>query len=424
MGNGALHPPGPLGVQFARDANGNVTGFYGPDGSVKPLMRSGKLRNNVGAMSLQPGGLSGGTTAQNWHTTFSCNRAFSAIEVIVSSASAASGLYDKLAVAASKNITAPSTPTEAWNVLGSSIDCGLGGTANLPIYLSSGPIACRSVARNDGGRDPLGMVRFYIAGAPPGYKTLTNFSTQYDTLNPNNVLQTYSQSGIGDATSANQTNFTSTTRGNILMPAVIRPWYDTPGYTILDVGDSIIGGDSVVDGSCQRMSYSYLAVQAMQNSGMPIDLVNGGFSGNTWAQYSPRAKALMDLIAPDVVLIPAATPNDTYASQAVADLSWFNCMQLVNYALASGIVPIVVTPAPLGTSTALQDGYRLSIRTRALASGYACLDVEPIWSDGTSPAQWVAGLNDDFATAKEHPNHAGNAALAPSLVVLFKKIFY
>lgn len=399
-------------------------------GGVQPVLAPAKPTSTkrkktlVGTSGLPASFIAAGTANQNWHLTTVAARAFNGIEVIYANVGATVTTYDHTAVAAASSIATPAlkvTPDQPWNVAPGAVVLGTTGTVPLPLYLGTGVIPCRSVPPMDGGRFPYAHVRVHTVGAVPAYANISNMAAAWDAGNTDWPYQCFVQGG-GDYTSVSQASFTSTTRTNIAIPAAIRFHYDSPGITGLAVGDSIMGGDSVVDGSPGRASYAFRAVRLMQDEGYPFDLVNTAISGNTWAQYSPRAKAFMDMIKPDFVLIPSFTPNDPFTTQAQADTQWRNCMELVSYALALDIIPIISTPAPNNGTSANSDAFRLSIRARALASGFAVLDLEPIWSDRATPARWAAGMND--AGNSTHPGAAGNAAAGAALAAVLKSIFY
>lgn len=381
------------------------------------------LRNIRGSSGLGGGFGTGGTASQNWHTTTVASRPFVGVEVVYSNPTGASVTYDATAVAASSSLASAaskSTPDQPWTASGPVVIDTV-GTNILPALKGTGIIPCRSVPRTDGGKYPLIHVRTYTAAVLAGYFNLTNLANNWETYNPDWPFQAFVQ-GASNWTASNWAFFTSLTRIGITVPAALRFIYDTQGYTCLGNGDSIIGGDSVVDGSPQRMSYGFRAARILQDQGLSFDFINGGISGNTWAQYAPRAKVMMDFYKPDSCLIPSFTPNDPIASQADAETQWRNAMDLVVYAQNAGIVPIVITPAPNNAFSLTTDPYRLSLRDRAKASKLWVLDVEGAWGDGASPTRWKAGMND--AGNSTHPGGPGNQVIAGGLADLWKQMFF
>jgi len=383
-------------------------------------LRTTKPKTVAGSTSMVLPTAAGGSANQTWHLTTVAARSFNAVEVIYANVGATYTTYDHVAVAASSSLATAashSTPDQSWNVGAGNLVMGATGTPTLPLLASSGVIPCRSVPRTDGGKYPLVHIRTHTVSNLPAYGNMANAG--WDANNPDWVMEGYSQ-GAGDFCSTNQAAFTSTTRNNILVPAIVKFHYDVVGYTGLGIGDSIMGGDSVLDGAPARMSYGYRAIRKLQDAGLPFDFVNSAVSGNTWAQYAPRGKAAIDLLKPDFVLIPVFTPNDPSGTQAQIDTQWRNAMDLAEYAVAANVVPILVTPFPQNGTTVATDNLRLQNRTRAMNSGFNYLDVEPLVSDRASPARYISGLNNDVT----HPNAIANDIVGDALKNLLMRIYY
>lgn len=387
--------------------------------AVNQVPRFAPRRKNVGVTGLYPPKEASASPNTTWHLTLAAARPFSGIEVFYASAQGTDVTYDHTSVAASASLTSPNTPTEAWNV-GPSVVLPTTGTTDLPVYGSTGVIPCRSVTPLD-GRYPRAMIRTHSVGRLPSYSSVPNFSTAYDAANPDWPMMAF-QKGSGDYCSVNQAAFDSLTRVNFYIPAMVKFVYDWTGITVLGIGDSLMGGDSVVDGSSGRLSYGFKAIRALQDEGLPFDFVNSAISGNTFARFGPRGKAFIDMVKPDAVLIPCFTPNDAYTNQAEIDAQWAKCMDLVAYAQAAGCIPILITPLPANSMTLTQDNLRLQNRDRAMASGLWVLDVEPIVSNRASPARWQPGMNDNGNAI--HYGAAGGTAISIALAALLKRIFY
>lgn len=407
--------------------SGAVVGLQSGNAYPRPLVRSGQNPKNASWHSLQCTLGSGGSANNNWHTTRVAARAFHAIEVMYSSVDGATGTFDHTAVAASTNITSAAakyTPDQAWNVGPSVAVTTAGGTALLPNLNSTGPIACRSVPRSDGGKYPIYHARTHTVGTLPGY---TNHSTSavWTATDPSSIVYTYHDGSGNDRTSINQANFAPSggVEDTIMAQAAFRLYYDTVGISVLAGGDSVVGGDSVIDGAASRASYSYRAVRSLQDAGFPIDLTNTAVSGQTWAQYAPRFKLYMAFCKPDVAII-SWTSNDSIQTQAACDTQWYNIMNLVEYAQSLNILPLLVTPTPQNALAAGADAFRLQLRDRMMASGLLCVDIEPLVSDRASPARWIPAYVGDGPSPGTHPNSAGNIVIAAELAKALQSTFF
>ncbi|WUR15698.1 SGNH/GDSL hydrolase family protein [[Empedobacter] haloabium] len=413
------------GLVTAKMATTDLTGgvpYIPPAAALAP--RFAPRRKVVGCTAFSPPKEASVSTNTTWHLTMAAARAFSGIEVFYAAAQGVDVTYDHTAVAASASLTVPMTPTEPWYV-GPSVTLPTTGTTDLPAYGSTGILPCRSVKRID-GRYPLAMIRTHAVGKTPSYASIPNFSTAYDAANPDWPMQVY-QTGGGDYCSVNQNLFNvNAPRLNFLIPAMVKFVYDQSGITVLAMGDSLMGGDSVIDGSSGRLSYAFKAIRQLQDEGMAIDLVNCAISGNTFARFGPRGKAFIDMVKPDVVLIPAFTPNvaggGSYDNQAEIDAQWAACMDLVAYAQAAGCLVILVTPMPDNSTNVAKDNFRLQNRDRAFASGLWVFDVEPLVSNRASPARWLPGMNDNGNGI--HYGAQGGSVMGAGLAALLKQILY
>lgn len=415
-------PPSAPGARFAFDSSGRIIGFSGNDGNIKPYNRIPQYPNSAGMASLGPCANVNAGSGTNWQVAMCADRPYWGVEVIYNGTGSTLNLYDATAVAGHNTLGATVAPSGSWSV-GSSVTVPYNGSVNATTYGTTGVILSESVARTDGGTYPILVVRTRTVANLPGYSQWTNMSTNWDSNNPTWEMYACSSTSGADQTTINQAAFTSAGRTPIIVPAGVKFHYNTPGISIMGIGDSIMGGDSVLTpGSVRRNSYGFKAVRSLQDLGLPFDFNNGGISGNTFAAFSPRGKDMMDFYQPQMILIPVFSPNDTYSTQANIDAQWQSAMALVDYAVLSGIQPILIGPMPQNSTTIAQDNFRLQNRSRMIASGFPYLDVEPIVSDGASPARWIAGLNDNGDPT--HPGPAGNTALAAGLVSTILALLY
>jgi hypothetical protein len=332
------------------------------------------------------------------------------VELGFSNPTGSSITFDQIAVAATADPTSSFiTPNGggAWTVKGA-LTVTATGSASAPGFGTTGFIPLQSIDRTDGGKYPAWMWRVYTSGGIPSYSNYgSDFAAHWDDENSTWPLKCANNFG-GDYTSTNQSTFTSTTRIGIIVPTMWRPYYDTPGIMVLGIGDSIAGGDYAESGVPLRQSYLYRAVRLLQDRGLNITHVNCGQSGNTTTQFAARALLAIDFYRPDIVVLPVWTPNDSpLAVQADFDAEWYRIMQIADYALASGAQVMLVTPTPYTYNTTL-DALRLRQRDRALASGFTCLDLEPITSDRATPARWLTGYSADGT----HPLKIANIAIS------------
>lgn len=406
---------------------GRVTGIATSTGYQKPFIRTTKGLSSGAYSGLKSTLGTGATANSNWHLTRVASRPYNAIEVAYASIDGTNGTIDKVAVAASSSLASAAskyTPDQAWVVSAGGVAVPTAGGTNLvPNLASTGPIACRSVPRADGGKYPIAHIRTFCTASPPAYTNCAP-AAAWAAFDPERPLYTFRKGG-SDMTSVNQSNFDGANGDAMnIVVAGVKFYYDTVGVSGIGIGDSIMGGDNVNDGSPIRASYSERAVRKLQDQGMPIDFINSALSGDVWANYAARGKVMIDFYKPTFAMIPCFSPNDLYTTQAQIDTQWRNCMNLVEYCVAANVVPIIVTPFPQNNTTATTDGYRRQNRDRALASGFYCLDVEDIASDGATPARWKPSMCDDAPTPGTHPNGACNNLVAERLSLLLKAIFF
>lgn len=201
----------------------------------------------------------------------------------------------------------------------------------------------------------------------------------------------------------------------VLAPQAIQYYARARGATVLSIGDSLTQG-STTSGNCN--SYVHQACAALSRPGRQVSHVNGGWSGQTQANFYLRGFQEIDLFRPEVVLIAACSPNDGVATAAGFDLMFSKAMDLAHYAITKGAVPILATGVPFSSYGTTGDTFRKIVNTRVrslgAAGGMLVVDASAAVTDGGLPQELpqVSFRGSDG----QHLNDAGHTAICSAFL--------
>ncbi|EHL99398.1 GDSL-like protein [Acetobacteraceae bacterium AT-5844] len=222
--------------------------------------------------------------------------------------------------------------------------------------------------------------------------------------------------GAGDATSG---AFPTAISTGWSVPAILQYYSRSRGATIVNLGDSISQGTGSVG---DAVGWAHLACGQLSKAGRPVSLCNAGWGGQSSLNFYLRGRQEVDISRPSVMPIAVFSPNDGTPTQASVNASFSRAIDLADYAISLGVVPIFLTPIPWVSLTAETDALRLQLvtRLRAMASSGSILvlDMDAIVSDGATPAR----IQPEYDADGTHLSDAGQRAVAREAVQLFSRI--
>lgn len=413
-------------VEITADSLPNVSAVEGSAAfsltqALTALPKPGSIECGGGILG---GPLNSGATANStWCHAISAWGPFSRVKLVFGNASASSETVDLFSVAPSSSIY-PSginniAQPQGGGVFGavqSAFAVAAGTSARVPSYIPSAWLDCRSVARAAGELDNgiyellLARVYFQTGNTNSQYMSLNAAmgGSGWDSVNEGFTLQ-FGRAPTGDkvTTPGSLTSLTREATNPIVMVHGAIFDYDQKMYSILTPGDSI--WDGALDGVTNRCPFTFKAIARVRRTGKMVSYINGGIASSTAAEINTRGKALIDVYAPDLIIIASYTINSATATQADWDAQWLLFKDLAKYQLSKGKQVLFVTPLPNNSFTSTINGYRLIQRQRVISSGFPYVDIEAATVDiADGRGRWLAGLTFDGT----HPNPAGHEAIA------------
>ncbi len=280
-----------------------------------------------------------------------------------------------------------------------------GGTANVPVRFYSDWVRIPSTPRVDGGTRPILMAR-HLTDTAGTYRCANFSSATFSATTGNPKVLAYGQSGVDSVTTPAALSNPSAL--NFLTPDAVQYMTRTPGYSVLAVGDSLTQGFGATN---NYQSWAFSACVGLSTTNLPISFWNQGWQGQTSDNFWSNGYTAFKGAKPDIVTISTWSPNDGL-TQAAADAGWSRAMDLANYCIKQGAVPVLMGPLPWGNiTTAAQETARLSVRSRmldAFAKGMAVLDWEQTMGTGAS----LNRIRTEYLSSDLlHPGDLGNSVM-------------
>lgn len=318
----------------------------------------------------------------------------------------------------------PSGGAAAWsNPVGQQVFSVQANSASNPAIALGQVIGCRSIARADGSPFPVAAIRnFYATGNTTGpYQggfTSSNsciFDADWPAVGGGHGFASGSYSGLNAC--ASPASWTSgADHGATFFPinSGLLFHYRKRHKSVIAIGDSIMQGAA---GSIDYLgNYAFRACVQLALEGNRVSYQNFGISGERASSFQTRAKAIIDTMKPDVIVIPSLTINGFSASKTSvssrADFEQNSAVyfDVLDYATARGVVVVMAAPYPNNGFGAEQNLYRLEARDRVLAAGASKLCVALDFDQfAAADGKWATGFGTDDGT---HPNKAGHAAMS------------
>lgn len=290
---------------------------------------------------------------------------------------------------------------------------------NVPGLLQTDWTPIVSIPRNDGGTLPLFMLRAYASGSQGLMMSLITgaVTAGWPSVSQGRICDSYSTSG--DYVSSNQGGFVGNHRDVAILGVAVEFRGAVRGLSVFTVGDSLTQGSYT---TASQNGFGHLAGALVSTPSAPVSVVNAGFAGQQHAYIYSNASAYIAAFAPDVVVFPVYSPNDTY-SQANVNLALARTAAIIDQCIAASIVPIITTALPWNSISSAQDNVRKAMNATVLGwaanGGVLVADFDAALTDGGSPAQIQSKYKNypsgNVDSNNQHPSDAGHAAMAAAL---------
>ena len=370
------------------------------------------------------------------HTSQAVPATWDAWKVRVYNASAFTVPNSLVAVAASKNVAVPYTPTEAWTtalfggVAAHTVPAGTipDGTNFLAGMIESDVMFAPSVVRDDGASGSILMLRQYI----PNVGGVTNSISRIDVPSTfpdvpdfgTHGFNSYFQS-VDGVTSPTSFNAGAGVSGSF-------PFIEFVGFTrdqilrVHVVGSSTFEGYGEATGSTNPAGWAGRGVAAFNQSGQgyAATLSNNSQASATTASTIKKAIADIGREGIDVCVYAAFSTNDAdRTTVAGQDRCIGQVMYFIDECRRHSVIPILSTfQAKTGDTGATHTSRQaVNSRVRALATslGLLVLDFDLLLSDQGSTGAWLNAANTSDGL---HPNSAGHAVVGAEFSRLLKMI--
>jgi len=291
-------------------------------------------------------------------------------------------------------------------------------------YTMTDWINVSSIPRTDGGTHPLLVVRAFMqaTAALPVYGDGIDDFTNWATRTDGRIWVARNQTGLHTSTT---TGFTSTTNAN--QSPIVGIQYLSRGKVITVCGV----GDSITDGRGGYFNEGFImpATEALSDpAGTAYEYMNCGWSGQAMVTFAERAiDILQSEVRPDILVLPAASPNDAVSTITAANVAAFRGQRsrVLAEARRLGVpvvtwtwLPVNTATRPWGATDALRTAYNAEVLAQA-GRGIFVADTAPAVSGVTTGSQ--VQMLGSATTDGIHPNPAGNAILRDVIKLVIRE---
>ena len=290
--------------------------------------------------------------------------------------------------------------------------------ADVPSLAFSDWVQLPSIAPDDGGTFHHLLVRTYVLSGSPSMPVSTptaNVATAFPTIAAGRNLKAYHIAGnVTAATGA----LSPSGPGQYVNPVAVQFTSRRRGLTIVGLGDSIDQGAMSTSG---HNGAGWQAAKALSTPAFPMFFCNHGYIGQATGLILLNGRNAIDAYTPDVAIVPVFSPNDGTPSQASCEQGLARALNLAQYCVGKGVVPILRTGIPIGSLTTATDAFRRSVNDRAcaLSPGLLVADYDAAVSNGANPARIKPAYDPGDGI---HLNDAGYAACADMLRPILSRI--
>lgn len=405
----APYMPG-VSVFIGESASGPATPA-GWSGTQFQALVSGAGKATVEQYSTLPGiGASPGSTAftsgasQTWQHVIGVRQAFYAFRVRYLNPALSAYTPTKVVAKSSATWNSSQLPTGSGSIVtatwsgsttpatvpaGTGTDVGYGAWSDW--------MSCPSQARTDVPTAPaLLHLRSYFdatAGTAPGYP-YSGFGGDIGAPmnNATGLARSFGQRG-GDTTTFADTGIDYSS-GNTLMLEIE---FLTLGaeVRVVGLGDSQTASSSCVDGGYIRYSLPDRVASTVNASGrrpgVTYSALCHGWGSQTYAQITGRLAGILANDKVDVVLLPAGSVNNLFATQSDSDTNMALFLQAVQRCIDAKVKPVVwsipTRNSANSTNDTLRRAYNAAVQAYCATAGVVFADVASTIGNGASPEQ-------------------------------------
>lgn len=298
------------------------------------------------------------------------------------------------------------------------------------------PTNVSTLDRADGGNLPVLLIAVEVPAANanrPAFNHITTAGWESENSTDGRVWRSRTQSGLF-ATAASVSGFTNTAFVGDCMPILIRyiPRHGD-GMTVYVAGDSVHEGSGA---SPDRRGFPHIAACTVSSMTRPIEICQMSIAGATSAQYAARVQSTIFDVAPDVVLLPAQTPNNvTPPNITVSNIVATNrdIAKIKAACQIVGALPILTTGAPwlavapdpttlsedFGSTINLINQHMSNVRNSPIAVADTESTVRAGY-DGDGQSVFATGMTADGL----HLSNSGQSAAAVPVANLLRRIIF
>lgn len=288
-----------------------------------------------------------------------------------------------------------------------------------PGIVLSDPVYIASIPRTDGGTLPILVVSQYKLSANVPLWTFGTGGSAGGWADDSNGLNIRSFKKAGDFTSINQGGMTTANaapeRGYTTCPGVFIRARGKKTNWGLCLGDSITKASNA---NAYGLGWPAKIIKTLAND-VAFVTTNAGVAASTTSEFAANAAALIPLLKPTHVIVPAFSPNNgstTTVTDADIAQERQDLVKILDLCEANGAQAIVWTGCPRSTGanttpfySAADDARRVAWVLEAAASYNAiAVDTLPVLSTGSAPYAFAAGQTVEGL----HPSSSGDTGIA------------
>lgn len=414
---------------LALDTSGNVTGLVGPGGEIvsKPWSVAAQTKGHMGARGCYANCPSP-TFAQSGNTyTWNLAVAIPADAIAVQLVAANAVTSDVTGV--SGTVSIGGTKTEllnnagAWTAAtwaGASTVSLTAGTTDNPAFVLSDWVPITPSTTTFTSSAGLALQMCYARIATPSANANVSLlgaavasSTGWVTSVDEQVMALRYQIGDFVATPTGMTGSSNPANAPIVGVRYITASKNC--VQVMALGDSIEFGAGLTPAG---YAWGHIACNNLSADNKIYSFLNHGYSGQTTTKMLARARVVIPQFKPNIVILPAFSPNDGTPTQAIINTQLYNVRMMAQICLDNGALPIILEGFPKATNasnvassyTAGQDALRTTLNT--LHQDGAIVYVRHGLGNGASPELWGSA---SYTSDGIHPSDAGVAIIAAAV---------
>ncbi|NHQ93310.1 SGNH/GDSL hydrolase family protein [Janthinobacterium lividum] len=238
----------------------------------------------------------------------------------------------------------------------------------LPSFLISDWMPTSSIPRADGGMRPLLLVRIYMPGDAT-HKWSWMSIPAGGSYQADAAQRAAFRYRVYQAAYSFSDNVGTLTDSFSLAVASIIPWFFVQyksrngGITTMNIGDSITECTYMND---TVSAWGHRAACDASSPELPIQVINGGWSGKSTMQYWKQARNLMTVMRPDVITYSPYSQNDVIYTRRASQSQLIRTSDMLDYCAQNGITPICWTGTPIETFGAAPEAERRYVNAQAM----------------------------------------------------------